>query len=172
MIGFRLMTRWGNHDFNNLSTCNFFDLSPFISIPFLIYRYVNCGYNNNSIHDVQLNVKCHVMIIKKVPSLVCHIIIIDLPHITPMVSMIVMKYIVCFFHCNFTTSGFFSSCTIFMIAHNFMLIIFLFLFLHGVLRVTKILVFYVSLTLKLQQLGFLSCHVVLMSLIQKCGAIH
>ncbi len=94
-----------------------------------------------------------------------HIVIIVLLHITPMVSMIVMKLIVCSFHCSFTTSGFLSSCTIFMIAHSSMLIIFLFLFLHGVLGATKILVFfYVSLTLKRQHLGLLSCHVVFMLL--------
>ncbi len=126
------MTRWGNHGFNNLGTCNFFDLSPFITFPFVIYKYVNCEYNN-SIHDAQLKVKCHVMTIWKnsfTTYLSYHIVVIDLPHITPMVSMIVMKFIVCFFHCSFTTSGLVSSCTIFMIAHSSMLIIFLFLFLH------------------------------------------
>lgn len=128
VIGFRLVTRWSNHDFNNLGTCNFFDLSPFIPIPFLTYRYVNCEYNNNSIHDAQLKVKCHVMTIEKVPSPPYHIVVIDIPHITPMVSMIVMKYIVCFFHCSYTTSGLLSSCIIFMIAHNSMPIIFLFYF--------------------------------------------
>lgn len=164
VIGFRLMTRWSNHDFNNLRTCNFFDLSPFIPIPFFTYRHVNCEYNNNSIHNVQLKVKCHVMIIIKVPLPSYHIVVIDLLHITLMVSMIVMKFIVCFFHCSFTTSGLLSSCTIFMIAHSSMSIIFLFIFLHGVLGATKILVFYVSLTLKLQHLGLLSCHVVFMFL--------